>query len=872
MLPSMFWTCPGPIDAEGKPAARRTGLGMLAMTREETGAARMPPQEAAGLIARIRSAHQGALLALVKGEPQGPAAAMLNKVALGLEQLCEGAPAAAQWQAFAQLAQALGSAEGKLDADSASLLRQLDRAMGELARDWPAGLQVPALPELPQRLLEAAGRRGRSQPQLQKSGSASHSQPLDPSPVGDQVRDAPLAEAFDAQAGEALRIIGERLPAWRRQPQAQGPLADLRQAFKNLKFSARQAGAGELAELAWSIENLLDRVVEETVPAGGQLFALLERAAALIPALRDAFRHGAEPDRAQLASVAEDADILASGGTIAAPASGELGKAGSDRGDNAEILAVFFAEAGELVRTVARDIQDWSQEPRNPAFAERLLRNLHRLKGGAHLSGQPGLGKLAHGFESLLIELKEAGASPSTFAFQELRLQSDDLAAVLGHLRKIAGLREPASAKAPLAPFSGLLADAEASAALRAGVGRRLEATAAGLRDLAAALPEPRPAMVGAAAGASTLGRLPQSLLSEIRQAERLLAEQARMDAQLMDGLLRTRMIPFAQLLPRLRNAVRRVADELGKAAELRLGALDWNLDPELLKCLAPPLEQLLINAVSHGVAPRDARREQGKPEAGRIDLRIARENGEILIQVEDDGPGIDLERVRQMAQQRGLLAEDADWDPARIAQLVLAPGISTVEPVTQASGRGIGLDLAQAAAQRLGGRIGVSSSPGRGALFAMHLPIGISAARVSFLEVEGNCYAILLDRIQGVVPMPPAAAEALRRGADETLEREGVAYQLRYLGEYLAPSSGGNRGPSAGLEDLPVALFRCGERTGFGLYGDAEQGEGAVLLRRKADAGGTLPGMSQGTRLDTGQSIPMLNLPVLAYAFQPQE
>lgn len=860
---------------------------MLAMIQEAAGAAaRMPSQEAAALIERIRSAHQCALLALVKGEPRGDAAAMLNKVALGLEQLCEGAPAAAQWQAFAQLAQALGSAEGKLDADSAGLLRQLDMAMRELAQDWPASLQTPAFPELAPRLLEAAGGWGGSHPQPQKPRSASR--PLEPSPAGDEVRDAPLKEAFSAQVGEALWIIGERLPAWRRHPKAQGPLVDLRQAFKDLKLGARQAGAGELAELAWSIENLLDRVVEETVPAGAQLFALLERAAASIPMLRDAFRDGAKPDRARIASVTEDADLLASGGTIAAPTPGALGGAAPHRGDEAELLAAFFAEAGALVQAVARDIQDWSREPQNPAFAERLLRNLHTLKGGARLSGQPSLGKLAHGFESLLLELKEAGASLGPFAFQELRVQSDDLAAVLGHLRKVAGLEAPASDevqpdRASPAPSSGLLADAEANAALRAGVGRHLGTTAAGLRDLAAALPEqPQPAIDGAtaageapsgvAAGFSKLEQLPRALLSEIRQAERLLGEQARMDAQLMDGLLRTRMVPFAQLLPRLRSAVRRVADELGKAAELRLGALDWNLDPELLECLAPTLEQLLINAVSHGVEPEDARREQGKPEAGRIDLRIARKDGEILIQVEDDGPGIDLERVRQMAAERGLLAEDADWAPERVAQLVLAPGISTAEPVTQASGRGIGLDLAQAAVQRLGGRIDVSSNLGRGALFAMHLPIGIATARASFLELSGNCYAILLDRIQSVVPMPPATAEALRDGADGTWEREGVAYQLRYLGEYLAPSSGGSGGPPADLENLPVALFRCGERTGLALYGDAQRGEGAVLLQRGAHAGGTLPGMSQGARLDTGQSIPVLNLPALAYACQPQE
>lgn len=518
----------------------------------------MQADEAAAMLVNMRAAHQRALLDLIKGERRSAATAMLGQVAQGLGQLCEGAPVAAQWQAFAQLAQTLSGTEGRLDAGDAKLLRQVDEALRALALSWPDSLHAPAFPELASRLLEAAGQRDRIRPPAR--GARAALKPLDPTPKpldtapksldpvpkpldpapkpldtalkpldtapvqpDDEAPEEPPGDRFAAQVEEALRNIDECLPSWRRQPQEPEPLQELRQTFRNLKAGAKQASAGDAAELAWAIENLLDRVAERTVAASDALFALVERAALLLSVLQA----GIEPDRGRLAALVEDADFLASGGSVEAP--------------QAELPTLFFKEAGGLAQTVAQSIEDWSGNPENSGIAPRLLAALNSLKDGAQRSGLPALSEAAQQFQSLVQELADSDAPPSAIAFQELRVWSDDLAAMLAHLQEAAGIET-----APEQPAAerDLLAEAEASSALRAQAEQCLTELADGLRGLAAALEQappadgdPAPASQDASAETRAgISQLP-ALLSQVEQAQQLLAEQARREAQLKEGL-----------------------------------------------------------------------------------------------------------------------------------------------------------------------------------------------------------------------------------------------------------------------------------------------------------------------------------------------
>src|SRR5690606_23459553 len=144
------------------------------------------------------------------------------------------------------------------------------------------------------------------------------------------------------------------------------------------------------------------------------------------------------------------------------------------------------------------------------------------------------------------------------------------------------------------------------------------------------------------------------------RGAETLLLQQARVNTELQEGLMRTRMVPFERLLPRLRRVVRQVSGELGKQVSLAVGSAEGEMDRSVLERMMGPLEHMLRNAVDHGIERPEVRVAQGKPEEGSVTLNVHREGSEIVIRLSDDGRGVDLQAVRAKAIERGLMDADA--------------------------------------------------------------------------------------------------------------------------------------------------------------------------------------------------------------------
>lgn len=234
----------------------------------------------------------------------------------------------------------------------------------------------------------------------------------------------------------------------------------------------------------------------------------------------------------------------------------------------------------------------------------------------------------------------------------------------------------------------------------------------------------------GLSESASDMLELKERLLLKARESESLLLQQARINTELQEGLMRTRMVPFSRLLPRLRRIVRQTAGELGKDVEFHAYNAEGELDRNLLERMIPPLEHMLRNAVDHGIESKELRKNYGKPVTGRIDLRLSREGGDVVIEIGDDGTGIDVEAVRAKAVERGLMADDAKLRDDEICQFVLAPGFSTAKVVTQISGRGVGLDVVHSEVKKLGGSIQIASREGHGSRFIIRVPFTVSVNR----------------------------------------------------------------------------------------------------------------------------------------------
>ncbi|MEM7078514.1 MAG: Hpt domain-containing protein [Pseudomonadota bacterium] len=366
---------------------------------------------------------------------------------------------------------------------------------------------------------------------------------------------------------------------------------------------------------------------------------------------------------------------------------------------------------------------------------------------------------------------------------------------------------------------------------------------------------------------ASDMLDLKETLLFKARESETLLLQQARINTELQEGLMRTRMVPFSRLVPRLRRIVRQVAGELDKTVDFHVQNAEGELDRNLLERMVPALEHMLRNAVDHGIEEAELRRNFGKPQTGRIDLMLSREGGDVVLEISDDGAGIDVESVRAKAVERGLVAEDAQLTDEEMLQFILAPGFTTAKLVTQISGRGVGMDVVHSEVKQLGGSINIASRPGRGTRFTLRVPFTVSVNRALMVSVNDDLYAIPLNMIEGIVLLSTEQISDLYNSESKTFEYAGVPYRVRYLGQYLGREY---RGIGMGQSSVPVVLVRSGDHA-VAVHVDSVQGSREIVVKSLGPQFAGVGGISGATILGDGSVVVILDLLALIRAQQHQ-
>nr|WP_312230686.1 Hpt domain-containing protein [Pseudomonas sp.] len=357
---------------------------------------------------------------------------------------------------------------------------------------------------------------------------------------------------------------------------------------------------------------------------------------------------------------------------------------------------------------------------------------------------------------------------------------------------------------------------------------------------------------------ASDLLDLKETLASRNRDAETLLLQQARVNTELQEGLMRTRMVPFDRLVPRLRRIVRQVASELGKQVEFTVGNADGEMDRTVLERIVAPLEHMLRNAVDHGIEGAAVRSKAGKPEQGSIRLELGREGGDIVLTLSDDGAGINLDAVRRKAIERGLMDAGADLSEHEILQFILEAGFSTAEKVTQISGRGVGMDVVNSEVKQLGGSMSIDSVGGEGTTFRIRLPFTVSVNRALMVLSGEDLYAIPLNTIEGIVRVSPYELESYYGPDAPRFEYAGQAYELRYLGDLL---NNGQHPKLVGQSlPLPVILVRSSEHA-VAVQVDSLAGSREIVVKSLGPQFATVPGISGATILGDGRVVVILDL-----------
>jgi chemosensory pili system protein ChpA (sensor histidine kinase/response regulator) len=278
------------------------------------------------------------------------------------------------------------------------------------------------------------------------------------------------------------------------------------------------------------------------------------------------------------------------------------------------------------------------------------------------------------------------------------------------------------------------------------------------------------------------------------------------------------------------------------------------------------PLEHLLRNAVDHGVEPPEVRQTNGKQEQGRITLDLHREGGEIVLQLADDGAGINLDAVRRKAIERGLMDADAELTDQEVLQFILEAGFSTADKVTQISGRGVGMDVVNSEVKQLGGSMSLDTHPGKGSTFTIRLPFTVSVNRALMVYSGDDLYAIPLNTIEGIVRVSGYELEAYYAPDAPPFEYAGKRYDLRYLGDLLVtgqqPRLSGHSLP------LPVILVRGAEHT-VAVQVDALAGSREIVVKGMGKQFAVVPGISGATILGDGRVVVILDLLAIIRAQQ---
>ncbi len=345
------------------------------------------------------------------------------------------------------------------------------------------------------------------------------------------------------------------------------------------------------------------------------------------------------------------------------------------------------------------------------------------------------------------------------------------------------------------------------------------------------------------------------------RESETLLLQQSRVITELHEGLMRTRMVPFSSMVPRMNRLVRQTCNQLNKKVELEVVGAEGEMDRTILDGMMAPLEHMIRNAISHGIETPDDRKAKGKPETGKITLTLSRDGTDIVLDIADDGAGIPVDVVKNKAIKAGIYTqEEADQAPKEdILRLILHSGLSTAQQITQISGRGVGMDVVNSEIKQLGGVLEIGSEKDKGSQFTIRLPFTLAINQALLVQVNEDVYAVPHSSIDGVVRL---SREELERSytKDKEYEYAGHKYHVQHLCTLL-----GSAQPSLPEQGrwFPVLLVRSGQHR-VALQVDALMGNREIVVKSVGPQLSNVNWISGATILGDGRVVLILDVTTL--------
>ncbi len=514
-----------------------------------------------------------------------------------------------------------------------------------------------------------------------------------------------------------------------------------------------------------------------------------------------------------------------------------------------DLIQEFIAETRETLEALSGEIVAWEAHPEDRARLDAIFRFVHTVKGSCGFLDLPRLGRLSHAAEDVLSQVREGNRAPDRALVN----------AVLAVVDRIGELVEAIESGASL-DDSG---DELLIAALAEGAEEVAQSAAPGLaRAPARSVRLNVDLLDRMMSGMSDMVLARNELARRLRQGEIDPAIEAALErlsltvGEMRDTVTRTRMQKIDALFSALPRLVRDTAAGLGKSVTLHVDGADVELDREMIEVMRDPLVHIIRNAIDHGIESPAERRTLGKRENGRLSVSARQSGNQIIVEIADDGRGIDVERLiqkqaaqgRDERQLRGL-------SPRAKLDLVFQPGLSTKDEVSEVSGRGVGMDVVRAAIEQIGGRVELDNAPGRGLRLAIHVPLTLSIISTIIVGTGGQRFAIPRQSIEEIVTERGEAIRIDVIGGTPVATVRERRMPLIDLAELLGLGSGGFALRAPG-EGQMLAIVSVSEGS-YALAVDTVIDNEELVIKPASPA-------VMSTGLYAGQTLPDSGLPML--------
>jgi two-component system chemotaxis sensor kinase CheA len=699
-----------------------------------------------------------------------------------------------------------------------------------------------------------------------------------------------LKNTFFDECGELLQDIETGLTDMREGRGTEDTVHAVFRAAHSVKGGAGIFGFERLVGFAHVFETVLDDVRHEKLATSDDVMSVLLHAGDILADLVGMARAGEEVPPGFEDECRQSLDKLA-GAEGGGDASGDFADiafvpvaAGDDftpvAADGFDDMADLGAAPGERIFRISfKPSGDLLKKANEPLYILRELGKLGRLELTADTSALPPLHKIQSdnayvSWQGVLHTTKDRKDIDGVFEFVvadcELEIVED----------------LPAAGDRPLAPIAPVeIADLEPAPQIMAPAPAAVSAPVPASSEKAEIpdLKEAKPAAAKSTAGMTTrvdlekidrvvnmvgelviaqamLGQvvrdLPEDIAGRISQS---LEEVIHHTRELKDSVMSMRAQPVKTVFQRMPRLVRELSGKTGKNVRLEMSGENTEIDKTIIERLSDPLTHVIRNSVDHGIESPADRVKAGKSEQGTIHLSASHRGGRIVIEVKDDGAGINNERVLKKARERGLIDANASLTDDEISNLIFMPGFSTAETISDISGRGVGMDVVRRNILDIGGRISLKSDPGRGLVMQLSLPLTLAVMDGMVVEVGRDNYVIPISAI--VECLRPSASDIRSvLGTLGTLQLRGAIVPLLRLSDLFGIASS-----RTDIADSVVIIVEASEGARLGVVVDELRGHQQVVIKSIEENYGIVPGIAGATILGNGRVAFIIDVDRLA-------